>query len=65
MARGILTRLITRIYFDDEDANASDSILQLVPGARRQTLIAGTVDTGTYRFDIRLQGSGETVFFDV
>jgi protocatechuate 3,4-dioxygenase alpha subunit len=65
MARGILTRLITRAYFDDEDANTGDSILLLVPGERRQTLIARMVDTRTYRFDIRLQGSGETVFFDV
>ena len=65
MARGVLTRLITRLYFDDEDANASDSILQLVPQERRRTVIATMVDTATYRFDIRLQGSGETVFFDV
>lgn len=65
MARGVLTRLITRLYFDDEDATASDAILQLVPQERRQTLIARMVDTATYRFDIRLQGSGETVFFDV
>lgn len=65
MARGVLTRLITRLYFDDENATASDAILQLVPQERRQTLIARMVDKATYRFDIRLQGSGETVFFDV
>lgn len=65
MGRGILTRFITRLYFDDEAANAQDAVLQLVPAARRHTLIARTVSPGVYRFDIRLQGAGETVFFDV
>ena len=64
MARGILTRFITRLYFDDEAANARDAILQLVPEARRQTLVARTTSPGRYRFDIRLQGPGETVFLD-
>jgi protocatechuate 3,4-dioxygenase alpha subunit len=64
MGRGILTRFITRLYFDDEAANAQDAILQLVPEARRQTLIAHTTSPGQYRFDIRLQGGNETVFFD-
>lgn len=64
MGRGILTRFITRLYFDNESANARDAILQLVPEARRQTLIARTTSPGQYRFDIRLQGAAETVFFD-
>ena len=64
MGRGILTRFITRLYFDDEAANARDQVLQLVPEARRQTLIARTTAPGRYRFDIRLQGADETVFFD-
>jgi len=64
MGRGILTRFITRLYFDDEAANAEDAILQLVPEARRQTLVARTTAPGHYRFDIRLQGGNETVFFD-
>jgi protocatechuate 3,4-dioxygenase, alpha subunit len=64
MGRGILTRFITRLYFDDEATNADDAILQLVPEARRQTLMATTVAPGHFRFDIRLQGAGETVFFD-
>src|SRR5687768_15780163 len=33
MGRGILTRFITRLYFDDEAGNARDAILQLVPEA--------------------------------
>jgi protocatechuate 3,4-dioxygenase alpha subunit len=65
-ARGILKRLFTRIYFADEPANASDPILALVPADRRQTLIAkpDPARPGLYRFDIRLQGGDETVFFD-
>ncbi|MSO30342.1 MAG: protocatechuate 3,4-dioxygenase subunit alpha [Acidobacteria bacterium] len=64
MGRGILTRFITRLYFDDEAANAQDGVLQLVPDARRHTLVARTTSPGVYQFDIRLQGAGETVFFD-
>jgi protocatechuate 3,4-dioxygenase, alpha subunit len=65
MGRGILTRFITRIYFADEPANTEDPILQLVPAARRDTLIARRVADGHYVFDIVMQGSRETVFFDV
>jgi protocatechuate 3,4-dioxygenase alpha subunit len=66
LGRGILTRLVTRIYFDDEPAaNAEDAILALVPPDRRQTLIARRERDGRYRFDIVIQGANETVFFDV
>jgi protocatechuate 3,4-dioxygenase alpha subunit len=64
-ARGVLTRLITRLYFEDETANEIDPVLSLVPAARRGTLIAKRSDATTYRFDIVLQGDRETVFFDV
>lgn len=64
MGRGILYRFITRLYFDDEAANAEDAILRLVPDGRRDTLIARSMAPGQYRFDIRLQGPNETVFFD-
>jgi protocatechuate 3,4-dioxygenase alpha subunit len=64
-ARGMLHRVVTRIYFDDEpDANALDPVLATVPAARRQTLLAQPTDAG-YGFDIHLQGPGETVFFDI
>ena len=64
-ARGLLKRLVTRIYFDDEAAaNAADPILALVDPAARGTLLARRDGDG-YRFDIRLQGDGETVFFDL
>jgi protocatechuate 3,4-dioxygenase alpha subunit len=63
-ARGLLLRLITRIYFSDEPANADDPVLALVPAGRRDTLVARRTRDGVYRFDIRLQGEGETVFFE-
>lgn len=63
-SRGLLDRLVTRIYFPEADENATDPVLASVDPHRRGTLIATAVDGG-YRFDIRLQGDGETVFFDV
>jgi protocatechuate 3,4-dioxygenase alpha subunit len=68
-ARGLLDRVVTRIYFADEAANAADPVLASIadPG-RRATLIAGPEPcgrSGEFRFDIRLQGTKETVFFDV
>lgn len=65
LARGVLTRLVTRIYFEDEPSNGEDAILSVVPAARRDTLLAKRVDGNRYRFDIMLQGAGETVFFNV
>lgn len=65
LARGILTRLVTRIYFEDDPTIGEDAILQLVPSGRRATLIALATGDDAYRFDLRLQGDGETVFFDV
>jgi len=64
-ARGLLSRLVTRIYFADRpEANESDPVLRSVPAERRTTLLAEP-DADGYRFDVRLQGEGETVFFDV
>ena len=63
-ARGLLRQLATRMYFPDEDAaNAADPVLGLA-GARRETLIA-RAEQGGLRFDIRLQGDDETVFFEI
>ena len=62
-ARGLLRHLATRMYFPDEEAaNASDRILNLIEPVRRHTLIARS-DGPALRFDIRLQGESETVFF--
>jgi protocatechuate 3,4-dioxygenase alpha subunit len=65
-ARGMLKRAVTRIYFADEaDANAADPVLAgIADPAARASLVAEVTDDG-YRFDIRLQGDGETVFFDI
>jgi protocatechuate 3,4-dioxygenase alpha subunit len=64
-ARGLLDRVVTRIYFADEDAaNAEDPVLCSLSGDQRQTLIAQPTDDG-YRLDIHLQGERETVFFAV
>jgi protocatechuate 3,4-dioxygenase alpha subunit len=65
LARGILTRLVTRVYFDDEPSTVDDAILKLVPAERRATLIARHTTGDDYRFDLVLQGDRETVFFDV
>ncbi|USQ98222.1 protocatechuate 3,4-dioxygenase subunit alpha [Caulobacter sp. RL271] len=62
--RGLIKRLVTRIYFEGAPENAADPILALVPAERRETLMAREVD-GAWRFDIVLQGAAETVFFDV
>ncbi|SNS19975.1 protocatechuate 3,4-dioxygenase alpha subunit [Geodermatophilus saharensis] len=64
-ARGLLDRVVTRVYFADEaEANAADAVLQGLPEDRRATLLATPTDDG-YRFDVRLQGDRETVFFAV
>ncbi|MFI2411100.1 protocatechuate 3,4-dioxygenase subunit alpha [Streptomyces sp. NPDC018947] len=64
-ARGLLVHLFTRIYLPgDEAAHAADPLLSRVAAERRDTLIARDEGNGTYRFDIRLQGEGETVFLE-
>lgn len=64
-ARGLLHHLFTRAYFSDEDElNRHDSVLSAVAAGRRDTLIAVADAERSYRFDIRLQGAGETVFLD-
>ncbi len=69
-ARGLLDRVVTRIYFPEDGGHpgagghAADPVLAGVDPARRHTLVARAVDGG-YRFDIRLQGEDETVFFDL
>ena len=63
-ARGLLRHLVTRIYFPDEAANLDDPVLSLLEPERRPTLIAEN-GNGVLRFDIRLQGERETVFFAI
>ncbi|HET6181022.1 MAG TPA: protocatechuate 3,4-dioxygenase subunit alpha [Candidatus Sulfotelmatobacter sp.] len=65
--RGVLRRLVTRMYFPDDPRNADDCILNLVEGARRSTLTAKKVagQPGALEWNIVLQGVDETVFFDL
>jgi protocatechuate 3,4-dioxygenase, alpha subunit len=64
--RGLLRRLVTRIYFPDEASNGEDFALNLVEPARRLTLIARKVEgrPGALEWNVVLQGPNETVFFD-
>jgi len=69
-ARGLLRQLTTRIYFGDEPSIGTDPVLAAIPDpAARRTLFAarhdGASKTALYRFDVVLQGEGETAFFDV
>ncbi len=70
VARGINVGLNTRMYFSDEaEANAKDPVLNLIEWeVRRKTLIAERSEQDgqvVYRFDVRIQGDNETVFFDI
>ncbi|MBB5220317.1 protocatechuate 3,4-dioxygenase alpha subunit [Amaricoccus macauensis] len=70
VARGINIGLNTRMYFDDEaEANAKDPVLNLIEQANRRGTLIATREMRdgkpVYRFDIRLQGEGETVFLDI
>jgi len=67
-ARGLLNHLVTRLYFADEQSNAEDMTLQCVPEERRATLLARREEQGeavVYRFDIIVQGTNETAFFNL
>ena len=65
IARGINIGLNTRIYFEDEDNSADPLLSRIEQRQRVKTLIAKRIADGRYRFDIRLQGEGETVFLDI
>ncbi len=58
-ARGLLRHQLTRVYVPDEPA---DALLSSLDRADRETLVAEAEDGGL-RFDIRLQGDRQTVFF--
>lgn len=66
-ARGLQRHLYTRIYFEGDSALASDPVLAVVPGNRRDTVMArrDAAERDLWTFDIRLQGERETVFFDL
>ena len=78
--RGLLRRLVTRMYFPGDAMNESDAVLASVPASRRYTLMArvdddpgllerhreqtSPADTEMLLWDVHLQGDNETVFFD-
>jgi protocatechuate 3,4-dioxygenase, alpha subunit len=65
-ARGLLDRVVSRIYFPDEaEANAADPLLSSLPPERAATLVAEQVGPAELRWDVRLRGEGETVFLAV
>jgi protocatechuate 3,4-dioxygenase alpha subunit len=65
--RGLLRRLVTRIYFPDGPANSEDFVLNLIEPERRGTLVARAVvgQKNAFAWDVVLQGGSETVFFDI
>lgn len=66
VARGINIGLNTRIYFsDEEEANAEDPLLTRIEHFGRVNTLIAERDGDTYRFDVRLQGADETIFFDI
>ena len=65
-ARGLLGRLVTRVYFPDEaEANAADPLLASIPDAAARARLVAVADGDGLRFDIRLQGEQETPFLAV
>jgi protocatechuate 3,4-dioxygenase, alpha subunit len=65
-ARGLLKRLVTRIYFPDEAAaNEADPVLSSVEDPEARAGLVAIEDDGGLRFDISLQGDRETTFFAV
>lgn len=65
-ARGLLKRLVSRIYFPDErERNARDPILSSIADPERRKTLIACQEGGILRFDVRLQGEEQTTFFDV
>jgi protocatechuate 3,4-dioxygenase alpha subunit len=63
-ARGLLKALRTRVYLADEERVRADASLKSIASSPRlKTLIATKSGDSQYRWDIRLQGEGETIFF--
>ena len=62
--RGLLRHLFTRMYFPADPMNDTDPVLALVPSERRATLVARDCGARRLEWDIVLQGTNETVFFE-
>jgi protocatechuate 3,4-dioxygenase alpha subunit len=65
-ARGLLNRVVTRVYFPDEaEANAADPVLASIPDPQVRARLVAVADGDRLRFDIRLQGEQETPFLAI
>jgi protocatechuate 3,4-dioxygenase alpha subunit len=64
-ARGLLRGLFTRVYLHPADDVSAAALPEGVPDERRASLVARRTDASSYRWDVRLQGEGETVFFEI
>ncbi|MCP2266845.1 protocatechuate 3,4-dioxygenase subunit alpha [Promicromonospora thailandica] len=61
-ARGLQTRLFTRAYLPEGAGPATDPLLASLDARDRATLVTVREPDGSLRWDVRLQGEGETVF---
>ena len=65
-ARGLLNRLVTRVYFPDEpEANAADPVLASIPDPQARARLVAVAEAGRLRFDVHLQGDQETPFLAI
>ena len=65
-ARGLLKRLVTRIYFPDErESNARDPVLSSIEDPEFRTTLVANGEGGVLRFDVHLQGDNQTAFFEL
>lgn len=64
LARGLLVHQFSAVFLEDDPTLAASAMLDQVPSARRATLIARKIAPGQYRWNVRMQGADETVFFD-
>jgi protocatechuate 3,4-dioxygenase alpha subunit len=64
-ARGLLREVFTRVYLHPSDDTSALDLPSGVPPARGATLAGNRAGPDAYAWDVRLQGEGETVFFEI
>jgi protocatechuate 3,4-dioxygenase beta subunit len=65
-ARGLLKRVVTRIYFpDEEEANAADPVLSSIEDPKPRATLVAHDEGDALRFDIHLQSENQTAFFEL
>ena len=63
-SRGLLKPLRTRVYLAPAERLREDPVIKALGNSPRvKTLIAAQTGEDTYKWNVRLQGEGETVFF--